>query len=159
VVDDPELVDFVPDDAAVVVDAMAALAGAHHGWITLWPGIRPEDAPPPKSVFGQLFSGTGPAVPVCTWVAPEPRQKPPHAELGILHQTGPKAVRTLSEVGIEVPDQWVVLADHPRRGLVIAVHPDSVDDHVLGWLLRAGEALTRVPLTGTWQAAIHGRHT
>jgi hypothetical protein len=39
------------------------------------------------------------------------------------------------------------------------VHPDSVHDDVLGWLLRAGEALTRVPLTGTWQAAIHGRST
>jgi hypothetical protein len=153
----PELVDFVPAEAGEVVDAMAVLASAQHGWITLSPGIRPEDAPPQKSVIGQLFSGAGPPVPVCTWVAPDPGQKPPHAELGILHQTGPKAVRTLTAVGIDVPERWVVLADHPRRGLVIGVHPDSAHADVLDWLLRAGAALSRVPLTGSWQAAVYGR--
>ena len=57
--------------------------------------------------------------------APEPKQKPPHPELGLLHQAGPKAVRKLSEAGLDVPDHWAVLADHPRRGLVIAIHPES----------------------------------
>jgi hypothetical protein len=150
-------VDFVPTDAGEVVAAMAALTAAQHGWITLSPGIRPEDAPPPKSVIGQLFSGSGPPVPVCTWVAPQPGQKPPHAELGILHQSGPKAIRTLDQAGIDLRERWVVLSDHPRRGLVIGVHPDSAHSDVLDWLLRAGAALTRVPLTGTWQAAVHGR--
>jgi hypothetical protein len=153
-----EIVEFRPSDPAVVVDAMTALAAAEHGWITLQPGVRPEDAPPPKSVLGSLFSGNGPPVPVCTWVAPEAGQKPPHPEIGVLHQSGPKAARRLSEVGITVPDRWVVLADHPRRGLVIAVHPDAAHADVLDWLLGAGEALTRVPLTGTWQAAVHGRN-
>src|SRR5688500_7646181 len=136
---------------------MAELAAAQRGWITLQPGIQPEDAPPPRSVFGALFSGSGPPVPVCTWVAPEAGQKPPHAELGILHQTGPKAAARLADAGVAVPDRWVVLADHPRRGLVIAVHPESADADVLDWLLRAGQALARVPLTGAWQAAVHGR--
>jgi hypothetical protein len=152
----PEVVEFRPPDLDVVVQAMAELTTAQRGWITLQPGIRPEDAPPPRSVLGALFSGSGPPVPVCTWVAPESRQKPPHAELGILHQTGPKAIRRLSDAGVEVPDRWVVLSDHPRRGLVIAVHPDSAYDEVLTWLLQAGRALTRVPLTGAWQAAVHG---
>ena len=88
---------------------------------------------------------------------PEPRQKPPHPELGLLHQTGPKAIRFLREAGIEVPDRWVVLADHPRRGLVIAVPPDGAHAEVLDWLLHAATALTRVPLTGAWQAAVYGR--
>jgi hypothetical protein len=153
----PEVVEFRPADTSAVVEVMAEMATAQRGWITLQPGIRAEDAPAQKSVFGQLFSGTGPPVPVCTWVAPEPGQKPPHAELGILHQTGPKAVRTLSEAGLDVPERWVVLSDHPRRGLVIGVHPDSAHGDVLDWLLRAGKTLTRVPLTGTWQAAVHGR--
>lgn len=152
-----DLVEFQPPDTSVVVDAMAELAAAQRGWITLQPGIRPEDTPPQKSVVGALFSGTGPAVPLCTWVAPEPGQKPPHAELGILHQSGPKAARTLTEAGVAPPDRWVVLSDHPRRGLVIAVHPDAAHADVLDWLLRAGAALTRVPLTGSWQAAVHGR--
>lgn len=152
-----DVVEFRPAETSVVVDAMAELATAQRGWITLQPGIRPEDAPPQRSVLGALFSGAGPAVPVCTWVAPEPGQKPPHPELGILHQSGPKAVRTLTEAGIVLPDRWVVLSDHPRRGLVIAVHPNSAHGDVLDWLLRAGQALTRVPLTGAWQAAVHGR--
>ena len=152
-----EVVEFRPTEPGAVVEAMADLATAQRGWITLQPGIRPEDAPPQKSVIGALFSGTGPAVPLCTWVAPDAGQKPPHAELGILHQSGPKAVRTLTEAGVAVPDHWVVLADHPRRGLVVAVHPESPHDEVLDWLLRAGAALTRVPLTGAWQAAVHGR--
>lgn len=153
-----EIVEFIPSDASDVVGAMTALATAEHGWITLQPGIRPEDSPPPKSVLGTLFSGNGPVVPVCTWVAPEAGQKPPHPEIGILHHSGPKVARRLTDAGIAVPDRWVVLADHPRRGLVIAVHPESAHAEVLAWLLRAGEALTRVPLTGTWQAAVHGRN-
>jgi hypothetical protein len=153
----PDLVEFRPEDAGEVVAAMTRLSDAQSGWITLQPGVRPDDTPPPRSVFGALFSGSGPPVPVCTWVAPEPGQKPPHAELGILHQTGPKAARRLEEVGVAVPDNWVVLSDHPRRGLVIAVHPDSPLEAALDWLLRAGAALSRVPLTGAWQAAVHGR--
>jgi hypothetical protein len=77
--------------------------------------------------------------------------------LGILHQSGPKAARALAESGVAVPEGWVVLSDHPRRGLVVAVHPDSAPLDVLDWLLRAGAALTRVPLTGAWQAAVYGR--
>lgn len=152
-----EVVEFWPTDAGAVVAAMAELSAAQRGWITLQPGVRPENAPPSRSVLGALFSGTGPPVPVCTWVAPEAGQRPPHAEIGILHQSGPKAARRLAADGIAVPDRWVVLSDHPKRGLVVGVHPDSAHDDVLDWLLRAGEALTRVPLTGAWQAAVHGR--
>jgi hypothetical protein len=154
----PELVEFRPPDTGAVVAVMTELATAQRGWITLQPGVRAEDAPRPRSLLGALFSGTGPPVPVCTWVAPEPKQKPPHVELGILHQSGPKAARTLEDAGVAVPDRWVVLADHPRRGLVIAVHPDAAADDVLAWLVRAGQALSRVPLTGAWQAAVHGRN-
>lgn len=153
----PEVFEFRPPDNGAVAAAMTELANAQRGWITLQPGVHPDDAPPAPSLLGSLFSGGGPPVPVCTWVAPENGQKPPHVEIGILHKSGPKAVRTLDGHGIVVPEHWVVLADHPRRGLVIAVHPDSPHDEVLDWLLRAGEALTRIPLTGSWQASVHGR--
>jgi hypothetical protein len=154
----PELVEFRPEDSSAVAEiarVMAELTAAQKGWINLYPGIHPDDEPPTPSILGSLFSGTGPSVPVCTWVAPQATQKPPHPELGILHKSGPKAVRTLAADGITVPDQWRVLADHPRRGLVIAVQPDSPHREVLDWLMRAGAALTRIPLTGSWQAAIN----
>lgn len=153
----PEVFEFGPPDTGAVVDAITALTRAQSGWITLQPGVHPDDAPPPRSLFDAVFSGGGPPVPVCTWVAPDPKQKPPHPEIGITHKAGPKAVRLLSEAGLEVPDNWVVLADHPRRGLVVAVHPDAPASAALDWLLRAAAILTRVPLTGSWQASVHGR--
>jgi hypothetical protein len=153
----PEVFEFRPQAAEAVIEAMTALTRLQAGWITLQPGVHPDDAPPPRTLFGALFSGTGPPVPVCTWVAPEPKQKPPHPELGVLHKAGPKAVRTLEEAAVPVPEHWVVLADHPRRGLVIAIHPESAHVDVLAWVVRAAEELTRVPLTGTWQASVHGR--
>ncbi len=153
-----ELVEFRADDRAArqpILDAMTDMTEAQRGWINLHPGIHPDDEPPPQTILGRVFSGTGPPVPVCTWVAPQPAQKPPHPEFGILHKAGPKVVRTLADAGIVVPDHWVVLADHPRRGLVVAVHPETPHDEVLDWILRAGAALTRIPLTGMWQAAIN----
>jgi len=154
----PELFEFRPEDSSaieVLARVMTELTSAQRGWINLYPGIHPDDEPPSPSILGSLFSGTGPAVPVCTWVAPQPAQKPPHAEIGILHKSGPKAVRKLAADGITVPDNWKVLADHPKRGLVIAVHPDSPQEDVLEWLMRAGAALTRISLTGSWQAAVN----
>jgi len=154
----PELVEFRPEDKAAVAaiaKIMAELTTAQKGWINLYPGVHPDDEPAPPSILGSLFSGTGPPVPVCTWVAPQASQKPPHPELGILHKSGPKAVRKLASEGITVPDHWKVLADHPRRGLVIAVHPESPHTEVLEWLMRAGAALTRIPLTGSWQGAVN----
>jgi hypothetical protein len=152
---EPEVFEFRPGATEAVVEAMTELAAAQAGWITLQPGVHPDDAPPPRSIMAGLFSGTGPPVPVCTWVAPQPSQKPPHAELGILHKAGPKVVARLADAGVAVPERWVVLADHPKRGLVVAVHPDSPVEDALDFLLAAGTALTRIPLTGSWQASVH----
>jgi len=151
----PEVLEVHADSAGVVVERMAALTANEAGWITLQPGVHPDHAPPPQSMLGRIFSSGGPPVPVCTWVAPEPKQKPPHAEVGILHASGPKAVRRLEAKGAPVPEGWVVLADHPRRGLVVAVHPESRHDAVLAWLLEAGTALSRIPVTGSWRVEIH----
>ena len=54
----------------------------------------------------------------------------------------------------EVPTGWRVRQDHPRRGLVIMVPAEQDHDSTLSWLLRAGAALSAVPLTGAWRAAV-----
>jgi len=118
-------------------------------------GVHPDDAPPPANILSKVLTGAGPPVPVCTWVAPQRKQKPPHAEIGILHARGAKAEKRLAERELAVPDRWVVLADHSKRGLVVAVHPDAASADVLAWLLEAGAALTRIPLTGSWRVEIH----
>lgn len=151
----PEILEVQADTAGPVVVHMGTLADAQSGWITLQPGVHPADVPPPQTIFSRIFSGSGPPVPVCTWVAPDAKQKPPHPEVGILHASGSKAERRLETAGTPIPDRWVVLSDHPRRGLVVAVHPEAPHDEVLAWLLSAGTALTRIPVTGSWRVEVH----
>jgi hypothetical protein len=151
----PLVVELANGDVSAIAESLKALVEAEGGWVTLLPGVPEEVAPPPRSLLGRLFSGQGPAAPVCTWVAPQPKQKPPHVELGILHASGPKAAKRLEEAGVGVPERWVVLADHPRRGLVVAVPPDVAPVDGAKWLVEAGAALSRLPLTGSWRAEIH----
>ena len=55
-----------------------------------------------------------------------------------------------------LPDGWVVAQDHPKRGLVVHPAPDAGPEEVLEWLLRVGDAVCRLPLTGRWVAAVYG---
>ncbi len=143
------------DPAPLASHLEALVAASRGGWVTLLPGVPEEAAPPPRSVMARLFSGQGPMATVCTWVAPQPKGKPPHVELGVLHATGPKVAKRLADRGLAVPERWVVLADHPKRGLVVAVPPDATPLESVTWLLAAGVALCRVPTTGTWRAEVH----
>jgi len=60
----------------------------------------------------------------------------------------------LAQLGHAVPDGWVVVQDHVRKGLVVAL-PDTVAPaDALEWLLRAARLLSTVPLQGGWRAAI-----
>src|SRR3954453_6735914 len=108
---------------------MERMTAAQRGWINLRPDVEDEDAGPKggavRAGIFKVFSGLGPAVPLCTWVAPEPKGKPPHAEIGMMHRAGPKVVKTLAAGMCGVPDRWVVLGDHPKRGLVVAIPPET----------------------------------
>jgi len=48
-----------------------------------------------------------------------------------------------------------VVQDHPKRGLAVQVPFDAPHADVVAWLLRAGEALARIPLPTRWQVAVH----
>jgi hypothetical protein len=39
---------------------------------------------------------------------------------------------------------------------VVRAPPDADPAAVLGWLLQAGDAMCRLPLTGWWWAAVYG---
>ena len=154
---DVEFLEFDPDAPGEVLAAMADLAGGT-GWLTFDPAIHEDFPAPTENLFGKIVSGRGPAVPRATWVpADVERRRPEPMSIGILHGTGAGAIDRLAEKDIVLPDRWRVVADHSKRGLVAWVPIDIPLDQVLAWTLTASRALTRVPLTGRWRAAVHRR--
>ncbi|HEX4903507.1 MAG TPA: hypothetical protein VFV42_11895 [Acidimicrobiales bacterium] len=154
---DVEFLEFDPDAAGAVLAAMAGLADGG-GWLTLDPAIDERFPAPEQSTFGRLVSGRGPAVPRATWVpADTTRRRPEPVSVGILHATGAGATARLEEKGCPVPERWRVVSDHSKRGLVAWVPIDVPHADVLTWTLAASRALTRIPLTGRWRAAVHRR--
>jgi hypothetical protein len=152
---DVEFLEFDPDAPGEVLAVMADLAGGA-GWITLDPAIDDRFPAPEQTLFGKIVSGRGPAVPRATWVpADVERRRPEPMSVGILHGTGADAIGRLAEKDITLPDRWRVVADHSKRGLVAWVPIDIPLDEVLSWTLTASQALTRIPLTGRWRAAVH----
>ena len=150
----PETLSFQRHAPDELVARMEVLAAEHRGWINLRPDVGEdvEDVPPPRA---GIFTGLGPAVPLCTWHPGERKRRGVEPRtIGIQHQAGPKAKDRLARLGHPVPMAWPVLQDHSRRGLVVAVQPDAPHREVAEWLLLAGELLCVVPVTGEWHAAV-----
>jgi hypothetical protein len=132
------VITFDPADVEAVASALDA-----RGWVNLRPDVAEEDAPPEaSSVFG-IFGARGPVIPLCTW-------HPGERSAGVQHATGPKVVRR-----IDVPAGWRVVQDHPRRGLVVRVPPETSDTMVLRWLVDVGTRLCPVPMRDEWVAELH----
>lgn len=152
----PEVILFGAHTAGEVVAAMVELA-ASRGWINLQPGYDPDDAPAESALFG-LLAGRGAALPVCTWKPHEhTRDGTEYVALGVQHGAGSKVVALLADRGVEVPEGWVVVQDNPRHGLIVAARPHDRHDVVLDWLLRVGEQLSPIALTGEWRALVYRR--
>lgn len=157
VTSEPRYLEFQADGPDEVVATMAVLAEAGKGWVNFEPAVHVEDVPPEGSGVFSLFSGRGPVVPLGTWtpgsITRRGRSEP--AMLGLQHPSGSKAKPLLAELGHGVPDGWMVVQDHVRKGLVVAVPGDVGPEVALGWLLRAAQLLSTIPLTGGWRAAIY----
>jgi hypothetical protein len=158
----PYALEFSAMAVGEVLGAMAARAEGS-GWLNFEPVVvdEAEDRPRPRGsgaglLFGALFAARGPMVPLCSWV-PMPTDRLPHVELGVQHARGVRAAEQLAEAGNAVPEQWRVLGDHPKRGLVVAVPVDADHEDVLQWLLRAGTVLSAAPTTGNWRAGVFSR--
>lgn len=152
------VVEFRTDRPVEVVAIMRELAAAHAGWLNLQPDVHVEDVPDTGSPFGRLLTATGPPVPLGSWVPGAlKRGRPAPTALGLQHPGGRKAIWRLRDVGIVVPEGWRVMADHPRRGLVLSL-PDGADPTVtLDWLVRAAIELTEMTLPDVWRAAVYRR--
>jgi len=150
-----EVFTFAPEQPGAVLAQMDRLGSSHSGWINLRPEVREEDEPDTPVGLGGLFAASGPEVPICTWVAGKVGRKGIEQDsVGIQHAAGTKAVARLATLGVAVPEGWRPEQDHPRRGLVVRVPAGVAHAVQLTWLLDAGAALSRVRLTGQWEARV-----
>jgi len=157
VTNEPRYVEFQPDRAGEVVAAMEEVGRTGAGWVNFEPAVEAEDIAATGSSTFALFSARGPAVPLATWTPAKTqrrgRREP--AMIGLQHPAGSKAKPLLAELGHPVPDGWMVVQDHVRKGLVVTLPDGVAAADVLGWALRAGRLLSTVPLTGQWRAAVY----
>lgn len=164
-----------PEDLARLASVMTELVSAGRGWINLMPAeVDQHELGSTRSVPGMIFgrvSGRGDPMPKITWTAPQhKRRRVEPAHLGIEHPAGPKARDQLSASGHPVPAHWIVLQDHPLRGLVVVpvaepvdggptagelADPPSLPDHVttLAWAIDAATLLAG-HLGPVWQAQV-----
>ena len=152
---EPLVIEFREDERLPVVEEMEAMAAAGSGWLNVTPGLDMDMPPPPQSGLSRLLGSRGPTVPLGTWMPASGRDP---STVGIEHGEGPQIARRLADLGSPVPDDWRVLQDHPKRGLVVAVPTAAAADQldeVLGWLLRATASLCSWPRTGEWRAACY----
>ncbi len=158
-----ELIEFNIDNRTKVVAVMDTLARDRNGWLNFQPSVDENatdgidgDGP----AITRVFSARGPSIPLGRWVPGASRRGGDHepVSLGLQHAGGRRAVMRLRDIGHPVPSSWRVLADHPRRGLVMAV-PDGEDhDLTLSWLLTAAERLTMIELPPSWHAGVYRSH-
>lgn len=130
-----------------ITPLLAHLAGAV--FVNLHPGVDPDEAPRPPSQrpLGNLFGNRGPVVPLATWTP---------GEIGLQHMAGPRFVRFLADKGVPVPEEWYVVTDHPRRGLVVRTY-DAPPEDTLRWLVRAASVVCPLEIIGPWHAVVHTR--
>ena len=153
---EPSVVEFHEQRRSAVVDRMVGMAAAGSGWINLSPGLDVDVPPPTRTGLAALPGSPGPTVPLGTWSAARGREP---ATVGVHHGEGPKGLALLADRGVELPEGWRRLQDHPKRGLVLVPLPASTADEfdvVLDWVLRATGALCPVRRTGEWRAYCYG---
>jgi len=115
-------------------------------FINISPGVDADDVPP-RSSLTHLLGNRGPTVPLATWTP---------GEIGVQHMAGQRVTRFLAERGLPVPDDWYVVDEHPKRGLVLKTYASSPAD-TLGWLVEACRRLCPLDVPYPWQAVIRTR--
>jgi hypothetical protein len=146
----PERFGFLRHRPDELIDGVARLLAVGQGWVNVGPD--PEEVDPRAFARPSIFSARGPAAPMSTLVVG--RGGSAH-ELGVVHGAGRRAADLLREAGVDLPAGARVLADHPRRGLVLAVPGGTAAEDLAWFLLRAASQLTTVPLGDHWVAEIY----
>jgi len=115
-------------------------------FINISPGVDTDEVPP-RSGLTHLFGNRGPTVPLATWTA---------EEIGIQHMVGQKVTRFLADRGCPVPEDWYVVSEHPKRGLVLKTYQSPAEE-TLAWLVKACRLLCPLEVHYPWQAVVRTR--
>jgi hypothetical protein len=142
-------VTFDPDEPGPAHQQVTSAMETPGGWLNLTPVPEPGEEPPPRNLFVSIFSSRGPELPLAT--VSRDQKEGPTIKVGLQHPGGPKAVDRLARDGLGLPPGWLVVSDHPRRGLVLSA-PSTDAELAVDWLLEAAERLTMTPLPSRWAA-------
>ena len=77
--------------------------------------------------FWKAFSSRGPRIPQFTWTSATDRKgnfQP--SEIGLTHPTGIAVLDRIKSFQINVPNEWQLIQDHPKRGIVFQL-PETYD--------------------------------
>ena len=76
------------------------------------------------------------------------------AQIGITHPVGTQAVNRLKDFGIEIPENWLLHQDHPKRGIVISLPEVYSQDDVVNFAVRSLEVLSPFEFDGSYMASV-----
>ena len=79
------------------------------------------------SIFWKAFSSRGPRIHQFTWTSATDRKgnfQP--SEIGLTHPTGIAVLDRIKSFQINVPNEWQLIQDHPKRGIVFQL-PGTYD--------------------------------
>ncbi|MET0727177.1 MAG: hypothetical protein ABWZ76_02635 [Acidimicrobiales bacterium] len=138
----PDIVIELPDgDIAPLLEHLDSAV-----FVNLRPGVDAGQVPP-SSPLANLLGNRGPTVPLATWTP---------GEIGLQHTAGQRVARFLAEHDLPVPDDWYLVTDHPKRGLVLRTY-QTPPAETLRWLVRAATVTCPLDVVGPWHATVRTR--
>lgn len=149
-----DIIQFRLDDRDSVLERMAAVSAQNDGktWVNVQPYVDPEHQPK-VSLLRHIFSAKGQPVPTGTWVPGHTSGKQPtHSEVGVQHGAGVRAIEKLAAEGVVVPEHWILIQEHTRRGIVYAAPREDEPDQALDYMLRAAGVLSQIEIDTRWLA-------
>ena len=100
-------------------------------WFNIEPDVD-ERSIHTGSIFWKAFSSRGPRIPQFTWTSATDRKgnyQP--SESGLTHPTGIAVLERIKGFQINIPDEWRLIQDHPKRGIVFQLRATYDSDEVV----------------------------
>lgn len=139
-------IDHDPAALAAIFDEVAASGS---GWVNVVPELPEGTEVPATPNALALFNKRGPVVPLGTWTRPTTTKRGIEpSELGIQQGTSMKASEALADSEAEIPSDWRVFTDHPRKGTAVQPSAETTTLQQATWLLAALTRLCLPPHTG-----------